>query len=163
MMLKIIFVCLGNICRSPLAEGIMRQKLIDKNISNIVIDSCGTASYHLGNLADPRTRKNAESHGIQLTHRARQLKQSDYSTADYLVCMDRTIYNQVIHKKPKNTKAEIILMRNFDPYLKDADDVPDPYYGTAEDFEGVYLIIESCVESFIQNLIQNKSVAFGNN
>lgn len=158
-MIRVLFVCLGNICRSPLAEGLFKAFVEERKLSqHISCDSCGTASYHIGNQPDKRTVKNAKSHGIILDHKARPLHKTDYSKFDYIVCMDRTIYNTVMRLKPSQASCNVVLMRHYDEYLKDMDEVPDPYYGTEEDFEGVYLILESCTRRFLDSIQKEKGL-----
>jgi protein-tyrosine phosphatase len=153
-MIRVLFVCLGNICRSPLAEGHF-IKLIKKNnlSSKITCDSAGTASYHIGSLADSRTRANAVSHGLELTHHARQLHTGDFHQFDYILAMDSSNLEDINYLREglKDNKAQIFLMRHFDPQAKNAD-VPDPYLGGSAGFEEVYRILERSVASFMDYL-----------
>lgn len=141
---------MGNICRSPLAEGhfiqlIKKEGLTDK----LMCDSAGTLNYHVGELADSRTRKNAEGHGMTLTHRARQIAKPDFHSFDYLLMMDQSNYENVykLYKKEVNPTSKLYKMRFFDSLLPDGD-VPDPYY-TGE-FEEVYSILERSTKSFME-------------
>lgn len=154
--MKILFVCLGNICRSPLAEGVFKKIVEDKDLNEIIIcDSAGTASYHIGELADPRTRKNALSHGLNLTHRARAFKAADFNEFDYIIPMDESNLQTVNKLKPSSAKAKVILMREFDSEDKGSV-VPDPYHGNEQDFEEVYQILNRCCNYFLAFLQQTE-------
>lgn len=141
---------MGNICRSPLAEGhfiqlIKKEGLTDK----LICDSAGTLNYHVGELADSRTRKNAEGRGMTLTHRARQITKNDFHSFDYLLMMDQSNYDNVckLYKREVNPISKLYKMRFFDSLLPDGD-VPDPYY-TGE-FEEVYSILGRSTKSFME-------------
>lgn len=158
-MIKVLFVCLGNICRSPLAEGLFRKLTEDSNYSELIsCDSCGTSSYHIGDLPDNRTRINAEKHGLILTHRGRQLSKEDFNEFDYILAMDSSNYENINFAKDKlgKIKAKIFLMRDFDKDDK-GEDVPDPYYGGPEGFENVYRILKRSTEGFMEYLKQEHS------
>ncbi len=152
-MLKVLFICLGNICRSPMAEGVFAQIAKERKL-DIQCDSAGTSAYHIGELPDERMRETAQKHGIILTHRARQIARDDFDKFDYIVAMDKSNYENILYYKDRvNKTAEptIMLMRNFD-HQKDNLEVPDPYYGGESDFENVYQILKRCNESFVQFL-----------
>lgn len=148
-MIKILFVCLGNICRSPLAEGVFRNHINDKLLNNSVLcDSAGTAGYHIGALPDKRSIKIAADHGIELEHRGKKLSKEDFDHFDYIIAMDKTNYEDIIQlKNNRITKAKVLLFRDFDPIEKG--NVPDPYYGTLNDFEEVYQICERTSDSLL--------------
>jgi protein-tyrosine phosphatase len=162
-MLKILYVCLGNICRSPIAEGTMQKIIAEKGLSNkISVDSAGTADYHLGKLPDQRTRQSAENHGITLTHRCRQLSIQDFSTFDYIVAMDA---NNIADIQLLSLRAigqhqsdeKVFLLGNFDPIGMPTDSVPDPYFGLSKDFENVFQIVSRSNEAFL-NWITDKQM-----
>ncbi|MEO1655619.1 MAG: low molecular weight protein-tyrosine-phosphatase, partial [Bacteroidota bacterium] len=135
-MVKVLFVCLGNICRSPMAEGIFKQMVNELGL-DIICDSAGTSSYHIGELPDERMRLTAKNHGIDLTHRARQLAQDDFDKFQYILAMDQSNYQNIMNLKIRvSSQAEptIKLIRDFDPHQGNKQ-VPDPYYGDQEDFE----------------------------
>lgn len=136
--IHVLFVCLGNICRSPLAEGVFHQLVEQEGLSHrFSIDSAGTSANHVGELADPRTRKNAESHGITLTHRARQLTTSDFSIYDYILVMDAENAKNARSIAPEMYHEKVQLLASFHPD-REVHEVPDPYWGDARDFEQVY-------------------------
>lgn len=143
---------MGNICRSPVAEGHFIQLIEKENISTkVTCDSAGTLDYHVGELSDPRTRKNAESHGMKLTHRARQIKKSDFHEFDYILTMDQSNYDNIykLYQKEVNPRAKLYKMRFFDP-LDPNGDVPDPYY--TDGFDEVYLMLDRSTKNFMDFL-----------
>ncbi|MGE0569085.1 MAG: low molecular weight protein-tyrosine-phosphatase [Bacteroidia bacterium] len=144
-MRKILFVCLGNICRSPLAEGIMLH-LNEKHDLSLTIDSAGTAGYHIGEAPDPRTIKNARENGVDLRAlRARQFKEEDFTTFDRIFVMDKSNLRNVLSLA--NTEAErnkVDLLLNLSHPGKNLE-VPDPYYGGEKGFQEVFdLVMEAC-------------------
>ncbi|WP_128545637.1 low molecular weight protein-tyrosine-phosphatase [Larkinella soli] len=162
-MISVLFVCLGNICRSPLAEGVFRQLVKDQGLEQLIsCDSAGTSSYHLGELPDRRTRENALEHGLKLTHRGRKLSGEDLSQFDYLVAMDEANYDAIQYFSHRSiglySEENTFLLREFDPDPQDPGQgglsVPDPYYEDAEFFEQVYQIIYRCCRNFLQYLVE---------
>lgn len=153
-MIKILFVCLGNICRSPLAEGIFMKQITEHGLAHLFnADSAGTASYHIGNLADKRSIDVAAQHQIKLTHRARAFVVNDFGAFDYVVAMDKNNLHDIKKIMPANAKTNVVLMRSFDTVEPDGN-VPDPYYGETKDFKEVYEILERSCANFIQYLIE---------
>ncbi len=161
-MLKILFVCTGNICRSPIAEETFRRAVKARGLQRVILcDSAATHAYHIGDLPDPRTRKNAESHDLKLTHHCRKLSGEDFSVFDYIVAMDN--YNmeniQTISARSvgiKQPAENCFLYRKFDNTNTTPDkvlEVPDPYYGNSTNFEEVYQIVNRCAETFLDFLI----------
>ncbi|MFN8674673.1 MAG: low molecular weight protein-tyrosine-phosphatase [Candidatus Sericytochromatia bacterium] len=154
-MIKVLFVCMGNICRSPVAEGHFLKLIKEQNLENkFYCDSAGTEAYHIGELSDYRTRENAKAHGMILTHRARQLKKTDFNEFDYILAMDNSNFTKIqnIYKTIENPKAKIYMMRYFDPDNFNAD-VPDPYYTSGmSGFEEVYQILEKSVKNFLKTI-----------
>lgn len=144
-MQKILMVCLGNICRSPLAEGIM-LKLIKENNINMRVDSAGTSSYHVDEAPDYRTILNAAKHGIDLTPlRARQFKASDFEKFDKIYVMDESNMKNVLAlATSEEHKAKVNLLLNASqPELNL--EVPDPYFGGEQGFEEVYqMVYKAC-------------------
>ncbi|MGE0867026.1 MAG: low molecular weight protein-tyrosine-phosphatase [Kofleriaceae bacterium] len=141
--MRICFVCLGNICRSPTAEGVMRKLISDAGLDGkIVIDSAGTGNWHVGELADPRTRRAAAARGLSLTHRARQFTAADLDRFDYVIAMDHANLRH-LQRMAGDRKAPIVrLLRSYDPDAGDDDEVPDPYAGGSDGFEHVLDLCE---------------------
>lgn len=152
--MKVLFVCLGNICRSPLAEAVFNHKIKQLNLQHrISADSCGTGDYHIGDQPDPRTIKTAEKNGVEIWHQARQLSAQDLTAFDFLFAMDEQ-NRQGILRLPDADKQlhKIKLMREFDPH--GSGDVPDPYYGTMHDFQQVFEMLDRTLNVFIESLKQ---------
>lgn len=144
-MQKLLFVCLGNICRSPLAEGIMIH-LKDKHNLQFELDSAGTANYHVGKAPDRRTIANAKKNGVDLSAlRARQFSSSDFDAFDEILVMDKNNLKNVMSMAKNDAhkmKVRVFLEGNK---FSDLLEVPDPYYGTEEDFEKVFrLVYQNC-------------------
>ena len=143
-------VCLGNICRSPLAEGILQHK--SKN-TNIFVDSAGTASYHIGKLPDIRSIEIANKYGIDLSNqRARQFSEKDYDNFDKIYAMDTHNYASIIsisRNENDRNKVELILNK-INP--KSCDSVPDPYYGEGDGFQKVYDMLDKACDTIVSKL-----------
>lgn len=145
--LSVLFVCLGNICRSPLAEGVFRHLVREAGFeSRFVIDSAGTSSYHAGDPPDQRTTAVAHARGVKLTGASRQLLSQDLHTFDYLIVMDEDNLAEVRRMAGKQApRAAVHLLREFDREANGDLNVPDPYYGGPRGFENVHDIVErSC-------------------
>lgn len=141
-MIQVLFVCLGNICRSPQAEGVFAQLVREAGLSDhIAFDSAGTSDYHVGELPHPRTRAASLRHGIELTHRARQVTVADLDRFDWVVAMDhRNLADlQQLAGRSQARLRKLRLLREFDPDPGDLA-VPDPYGGGDDGFERVYQI-----------------------
>ena len=156
MVKKILFVCLGNICRSPAAEGIFKQKIKDRDLENLfVVDSAGTGGWHVGNLADRRMREAALSRGIELTSRSRKIDDNDLYEFDHILVMDKDNLNAVKslikdHTYPINSKIKLILSYSKKSQL---DEVPDPYYGGQNGFEKVLDLLNDAIDELIDSLM----------
>ena len=151
--IKILFVCLGNICRSPLAEAIFKHKIKERNLQDSVdVTSCGTANYHVGDTPDPRTIKNALKNGVVIDHVGRQLSACDLESYDFIVAMDKSNHSNILKlENAKDHSHKIKLMRSFD-LNPSGEEVPDPYYGDEAGFQNVFDILSHSVDSFIQFL-----------
>jgi protein-tyrosine phosphatase len=159
-MINILFVCLGNICRSTMAEGIFRQMISKSELNKfITCDSAGTSAYHLGEDPDHRTLETLMKHGANLNHKGRQLNANDIDYFDYILAMDVNNYNDIISlaKSHKKNSSHVILMRNFD-FVKDGQDVPDPYWSQLDGFEEVYQILYRSNAEFLKFLREKRNI-----
>lgn len=151
---RILFVCLGNICRSPAAEGIMRH-LLRRELpdSGIEVDSAGTYAGHTGELPDPRMRRAASRRGYELRHRARRIREEDFDVFDMIVAMDDANYEAVHRMAPSREYAErIFRMTEFCRRHPDRTYVPDPYYEGHDGFELVFDLLEDGCEGIVEYL-----------
>lgn len=149
-MKRILMVCLGNICRSPLAQGILESKV---NTANFYVDSAGTAAYHVGNLPDKRSIAVAKKYGIDITNqRARKFTVQDFDAFDYIYAMDSSNYQNILmlaRNKEDENKVKMILN---EVHPKQNQSVPDPYYGGDQGFENVYQMLDEACEIIAQKL-----------
>ncbi len=145
-MKKILFVCLGNICRSPAAEGVFRKMFAAQNpTASPSCDSCGTGNWHIGSLPDARMRRAGARRGYNFTHRARQLRESDFTDFDIIIAMDRDNRTDILVRAPSEfDDKKVRLFTEFcTGKFANFRDVPDPYYGGEKDFELALDIIEN--------------------
>lgn len=142
--MKILMVCLGNICRSPLAEGILKSKV---DTSKITVDSAGTSGFHSGSLPDKRSIEVAKQYGIDITdQRSRLFTVSDFDSFDVIYTMDKSNYNNVIRlAKNEKDKAKVKMILSHQ-------DVPDPYYGGNQGFQNVYKMLDEVCEEIAAKL-----------
>lgn len=144
-MVKVLMVCLGNICRSPLAEGILKSKV---NLNEVTIDSAGTAAYHVGNLPDPRSIAVAKKHGIDITtQRARKFTVKDFDSFDFIYAMDQNNFDDILKlaRNKEDKKKVLLILNEVRPFQNNS--VPDPYYGGDDGFENVYQMLnKACAE-----------------
>lgn len=160
---RVLFVCLGNICRSPLAEGVFRQKVRDAGLEDrIDIDSAGTGAWHVGNPPDRRMTATARRNGVDLTQqRARQFKASDLTAFDHVLAMDRSNLSDIRHQDRSGDADErVSLFREWDPEPGDHD-VPDPYYGGDAGFEEVYRIVDRTTDALLRDLAKRYDLGAG--
>lgn len=151
-MTKILMVCLGNICRSPLAEGILKAKINERELSHIV-DSAGTSSYHIGEPPDERMIQTALKHGVDISiQRSRQFRVEDFDYFDNIYVMDSSNYKTVTRQCRNNRDREKVdhLLNAINPEMNQP--VPDPWYGGDEGFETVYSLVEEACENIVQTL-----------
>ena len=151
MATKILMVCLGNICRSPLAEGILRSKLSE----DFIVDSAGTGGWHAGELPDKRSIATAKNRGLDITNqRARQFKKSDFEIFDSIFVMDNSNYRDVIEMAPDEVSKQKVSLILDELFPNENVDVPDPYYGTIQNFEFVYQMLEEACDILAKKLIK---------
>lgn len=153
--MKILFVCLGNICRSPLADGILRRKVKEQNL-NVVVDSAGTNGYHIGEKPDPRMIITAKNRGTEISFlSARQFSKSDFEEFDLIFVMDKENYKNVIQlANNENNKTKVRFVLNEITPNENLE-VPDPYYGGQEGFDHVYNLLDEATDRIIENYLKN--------
>ena len=149
----VLFICLGNICRSPLAEGVFRHLVAARGLDDrFHIDSAGTGGWHVGEPPDPRSVDVARAHGIELTSTGRQVSADDMSDFDVLVVMDQQNKRDVGHlQELYGDSARLVLLREFEPQAPSLD-VPDPYYGGPDGFDRVYEMVHRSCEGLLAEL-----------
>ncbi|NDV60503.1 low molecular weight protein-tyrosine-phosphatase [Bacteroides sp. 519] len=151
--MKILFVCLGNICRSPMAEGVMLRLIKEAGLEdNYEIDSAGTAGYHTGELADSRMRAHASKRGYNLVHRSRKVKTEDFYDFDLIIGMDDNNISDLKRMSPSaNEELKIRRMTDYATHHT-IDHVPDPYYGGDSGFEFVIDLLEDACSGLLDEL-----------
>ncbi len=144
--IRVLFICLGNICRSPLAETVFKKKVEEAGLTeNFEIDSAGLIGYHAGETADPRMLRAAREAGYNITHLSRKITDHDYRTFDYIIGMDSSNMRELEERKPEDSKAEIRKLLSFCGNDLKKEDIPDPYYGGEAGFARcIYLVQEGC-------------------
>ena len=152
-MIKILFVCMGNICRSPTAEGVFRHKVVDAGLEDhIQIDSAGTIAYHAGHPPDQRAQKAALKRGVDLSEqRARKVTSSDFETFDFVIAMDSDNHYELEDICPPGYEDRLHMFLKFAQNTAQTD-VPDPYYGGGKGFESVLDLIEDASEGLLKHL-----------
>lgn len=148
-MSSVLFVCLGNICRSPLAEGVFRQLVLEAGLE-MQIDSAGTGDWHVGHEPDVRSQAVALKNGIDISQlRARQLEAQDFNRFRFIIGMDDSNLTNLKAWEPANHSADVRLLLDFAPHLG-LRTVPDPYYGTEKDFEETYRLVRAGAEGLLK-------------
>ncbi len=152
-MVRVCFVCLGNICRSPTAEGIMRSLVHGAQLHDqIEVDSAGLGAYHVGEMADRRAREASRARGVTLNSRSRQFTVDDFERFDYIVAMDVENHGDLLDLAPDAAKAEVRLLRSFDPAAPAGAEVPDPYYGGPRGFDHVFNMCEAACQGLLDTI-----------
>lgn len=153
---KVLFVCLGNICRSPTAHGVFEQIVEKAGLSEkILVDSCGTGQWHIGQPPDDRTQKAALKRGYDLSYlRARRLESEDFQRFDYILPMDQRNLEDVLAMQPDNFTGKVQLMLEYGNG-NDVKEVPDPYYGGKDGFEYVLDLLEQASANLLKEIQQN--------
>ena len=157
--IKVLFVCMGNICRSPTAEGVFAKLLKERNLEeHFVIDSAGTHAYHVGEVPDLRAQQAALERDIKLSHlRARKAIMEDFEDFDFLLAMDNDNYAVLMEACPEEYKDKISYFLDYAPHL-DSREVPDPYYGGKYGFERVLDMVEAASTGFLLMLQRTGSI-----
>lgn len=149
--MKVLMVCLGNICRSPIAEGVLHHKARAHGL-DFEVDSAGTAAYHVGENPDPRMQQTAREHGIDISHQtARQFTYADFEVFDVIYAMDGSNYNDIVQQAESDEqRARVKLLLN--EYKPGSDmPVPDPWFGGAEGFEEVFQLVDAACDNIIND------------
>lgn len=152
---RLLFICLGNICRSPAAEGVMKAKVHAVKLDDkFFIDSTGIGDWHVGQLPDSRMRERGARRGYRLDSRARQIRQSDFDDFDLLLVMDRENYRIITSKAPdEESRKKVRMLTDYLQEHKNTDIVPDPYYGDLSDFDYALDLIEDACEGLLEQCL----------
>ena len=153
-MVRILFVCLGNICRSPLAEAIFNQLIRERGLEQeIACNSAGTGDWHIGEPPDPRTQEVARRYQVPLQHQGRQFASVDFATYDYIVAMDRKNRSniQAWASATESSSYQLVLLREFDEPPGERD-VPDPYWGGEQGFDDMYHQLRRCCINLLSHI-----------
>ncbi len=155
MSVKILMVCLGNICRSPIAEGIMTSKLPE---NTFLVDSCGTGNWHVGNQPDLRSISISRKNGLDISNqKCRQIVSADFDTFDYIYVMDGSNYSDVVALSKNDIQKNKVALILNELFPNENRDVPDPYFGLENGFELVYEMLDETCEVISKKLIEKYS------
>lgn len=152
---RLLFICLGNICRSPAAEGVMKAKVHAAKLDDqFFIDSAGIGDWHVGQLPDSRMRERGARRGYRLDSRARQIRHSDFDDFDLLLVMDRENYRIITSKAPdEESRKKVRMLTDYLQEHKNTDIVPDPYYGDLSDFDYALDLIEDACDGLLEQCL----------
>jgi protein-tyrosine phosphatase len=156
----VLFVCLGNICRSPVAEAVFRDIVTSAGLGDrFDVDSAGTSDYHIGDGPDPRSAGEAKRRGVTLDHAARQIDGDDFERFDYVIAMDASNLGRIRRLAAgSDGGAELHLLRSFDDTARDDLEVPDPYFGGANGFAEVHDMIERASRGLLEHIRAQRAV-----
>lgn len=151
---RVLMVCLGNLCRSPTAEAMLRKKVHEAGLDDrIEVDSAGTADYHVGSPPDRRAIAHGERRGLAMAQlRGRQVSRDDFDRFDVILAMDDDNLAGLQRIRPADSRAQVALLMSYAPQAGSRE-VPDPYYGGAEGFETVLDLVESAVDGLIASMV----------
>ena len=151
---NLLFVCMGNICRSPLAANVFRHKINARGVADrFHIESAGTGAWHVGEPPDPRVLQNAARHGVPMSGLARQVKPEDFDRFELLLCMDNANRDHLLRMGAPESKTRLLL--EFDP-KSTVREVPDPYYGGDDGFETVYRLVDAACDALVDRLLNGR-------
>ncbi|XP_043929536.1 low molecular weight phosphotyrosine protein phosphatase isoform X2 [Protopterus annectens] len=148
---SVLFVCLGNICRSPIAEAVFRKLATERGVvDQWVIDSAAVSDWNVGRFADARAQSCLRKHDIETAHKARQVTNDDFASFEHILCMDESNLRDLNRRasKAKNCRSKVDLLGSYDPHKQLI--IEDPYYGGDEDFETVYQQCVRCCKAFLE-------------
>ena len=152
---SVLFVCLGNICRSPLGDGILRRKIQERRLA-VKVDSAGTANYHVGAAPDSRMIATAKKYGTDIAFlRARQFSALDFQDFDLIYVMDQSNYGNVMRLAANDEHRRKVILALDELFPGEGQEVPDPYYGTQKDFDHVYELMDKVTDRILELRIKN--------
>ncbi len=154
--IRVLFVCMGNICRSPTAQGVFRELVAKQGLNDyIATDSAGTIDYHVGSKPDRRARETALKRGLDLSDlRARVVSSDDFERFDYVLAMDRSNYDDLLALCPPGREERLFLFLDFAP-RQPVREVPDPYYGGPAGFDRVFDLVEEASRGLLERIVNN--------
>ncbi len=159
MKIKVLFICLGNICRSPSAEAVFKHYIEQQNLAHLFeVDSAGIISAHQGEPADKRMREHSFVRGYRLDSLSRPITYNDFEDFDYLICMDDSNYSALMEKAPTLELSEKVSLLTSWSSTTDYDHVPDPYYGGSRGFEIVLDLLEECIPELVAKILAKEGV-----